>query len=910
MWAAFLEFVTKNANPIGLLLVGALIGLLVTKVGPWLFQQAQKFGAAFLALVSGRWQDYKFERRYLDWLIARHRYLGQLPSNVAVAFGEQAALAELEQVYVAISVTPSGVTSSQESVFQDVGELRWLRRPSWWTLFIPKGFRREEEPVQSDIGRAIEQHARLVIRGDPGSGKTTLLRYLAVTCARALRNNKREGDSRTVVYERLRWKKRPFPIFVSLGLHSRVTAWEKGRSLLDACADEFARELEGCPTHFFERRLKRGNCLILLDAFDDLGSREARGQMAQYISGLLNRFPDASNRIVVTTRIAGYEGQLDTRDFSVQTVQPLKDADIKALVRQRYHAIALSESRDRSAAEVELVRKRTTQKAEQLLEELRRNPRLYALAVNPLLLSLIVLDHSVNLGLPKERHILYRDCVEILAARWRQHGRAQLGLSTIEGQELTLSNKIALLQAVALTMQQQRTRSDAGQISIRRSQVESLIAEELPKFFPTQMAADPTARQLLSQQKAAAWLDGIKLESGILVELGLDEAGEPVISFSHLTFQEYLAACALKEEEGLPSLLLETLLNPTWEEVTLLYVGMVQQATPVVQKLIALAAGQPSGWLVAGRCLTERATVAEAERQAVMRGLHNLICTGAESLRVRGCEVLTNIGAADSLPLLAEVAEKDKAWAVRYAAAQALGRLGDPRFQRDEPQMVTVPAGEFMMGGKDYDDEKPVHQVSLPEYRIGRYPVTNAEYQRFLDDTDHPWPASWEEGRYPAGKANHPVVTVSWHDALAYCKWLSQKTGKIYRLPTEAEWEKAARGTDGREYPWGNDFDKTKCNTQESGILTTTSVGIYLEGASPYGVHDMAGNVWEWCADWFNENEYKGRENSIVKDPQGPKEGTYRVLRGGSFVLDLRLARCAGRSGSSRSSGAGSSGFG
>lgn len=621
MWAAFLEFVTKNANAIGLLIVGALIGLLVTKVAPWLLHQAGSITVAFLALVSGRWRDYRFERRYLNWLIARHRYLGQLPSNVAVAIGEQAQLAELEKVYVALSFTPTGGTASERPPFREVGEILWRRGHYWWMRFMPERFRRKEERIQSDIGRAVQAHSRLVIRGDPGSGKTTLVKYLAVTCARALRNNKREGDNRKVVYERLGWKKRPFPIFVSLGLHGRVTSWEKGRSLLDACADEFARDLEGCPPGFFERRLRRGNCLILLDAFDELGSREARGQMAQYISGLWNRFPESRNRIVVTTRIVGYEGQLDTRDFSVQTVQPLKHADINALVRQRHHAIALNESRNRSAAEAELVRKRTAQKAEQLLVELRRNPRLYALAVNPLLLSLIVLDHSIKLVLPGERHILYRDCVEILAARWRQHGRAQLGLPVIEEQDLTVSNKIALLQAIALTMQQERTRSDAAQVPIPRSQVESLITEELPKFLSTQMPADPTACQMQCQQKAAAWLDGIKVESGILVEVGLDEAGEPIISFSHLTFQEYLAASALKEQEGLPSLLLENLLNPAWEEVLLLYSGMVQEATPIVQRLIALAANQPSGWLVAGRCLTERATIAERERQAVINSL-------------------------------------------------------------------------------------------------------------------------------------------------------------------------------------------------------------------------------------------------------------------------------------------------
>ena len=229
-----------------------------------------------------------------------------------------------------------------------------------------------------------------------------------------------------------------------------------------------------------------------------------------------------------------------------------------------------------------------------------------------------------------------------------------------------------------------------------------------------------------------------------------------------------------------------------------------------------------------------------------------------------------------------------------------------------EPQMVRIPAGVFQMGSneeqvqqavaaglsKEYAEwEQPQHRVELSEYSIGKYPVTNVEYQAFVKDTGQPSPENWDGVNYPQEKGDHPVVNVSWDDAVAYCKWLSEKTGKSYRLPTEAEWEKAARGTDGRIYPWGNDWDQTRLNSAEGGPGDTTPVGQYspVGGDSPYGASDMAGNVWEWCADWFNGNEYKGRENAIVKDPQGPKEGSRRVLRGGSFVYSHWLARCADR---------------
>jgi formylglycine-generating enzyme required for sulfatase activity len=133
------------------------------------------------------------------------------------------------------------------------------------------------------------------------------------------------------------------------------------------------------------------------------------------------------------------------------------------------------------------------------------------------------------------------------------------------------------------------------------------------------------------------------------------------------------------------------------------------------------------------------------------------------------------------------------------------------------------------------------------------------------------------------------VVVVSWYEAAAYANWLSEVTAKPYRLPTEAEWEKAARGIDGRKYPWGNEFDKIFCNSDESGLGRTSPVGIFPKGKSLYGCYDMAGNVWEWCADWFDENYYS---NCPVKNPPGPTSGSHRVYRGGSWLLDAESCAC------------------
>lgn len=227
-----------------------------------------------------------------------------------------------------------------------------------------------------------------------------------------------------------------------------------------------------------------------------------------------------------------------------------------------------------------------------------------------------------------------------------------------------------------------------------------------------------------------------------------------------------------------------------------------------------------------------------------------------------------------------------------------------------EPQMINIPAGKFLMGStkeqalqaiKDgvskewVESEQPQHIVELPEYSIGKYPVTNREYQAFIQDAKYKSPRGWDANQFPSGKGSHPVANVSWDDAVAYCRWLSEKTGKKYHLPTEAEWEKAARGVDGRIYPWGNVFDTRKVNTEELQIGTTSDVGRFSpEGDSPYGCADISGNVMEWCNDWFDQDEYKNRKNNTV-DPQGPQTGSYRVLRGGSFSLNRKASRCSYR---------------
>jgi len=206
--------------------------------------------------------------------------------------------------------------------------------------------------------------------------------------------------------------------------------------------------------------------------------------------------------------------------------------------------------------------------------------------------------------------------------------------------------------------------------------------------------------------------------------------------------------------------------------------------------------------------------------------------------------------------------------------------------------MVEIPAGPFIMGNNNgRQDEAPAHEVDVPAFEIDKFEVTNADFAQFVEATDYQTDAektglsrTWRDAA--EGKDNHPVVYASWNDATAYCKWVGK------RLPTEAEWEKAARGSDERLYPWGIEYDPNKVNGQDSGIRGTTAVGSFADGASPYGVLDMAGNVWEWTADW-----YEAYPGSSYQSPYYGEQ--FRVVRGGGWFETADFLRTTTRNATS-----------
>jgi formylglycine-generating enzyme required for sulfatase activity len=410
-------------------------------------------------------------------------------------------------------------------------------------------------------------------------------------------------------------------------------------------------------------------------------------------------------------------------------------------------------------------------------------------------------------------------------------------------------------------------------------------------------------------------MDYLSQRAGILIPRGVK-----VFTFPHRTFQEYLAACHLADY-GYPAQVAELARAAPnrWREAALLAAARVAENAawalwPLIETLCpaepAAQATEEDAWgsLIAGQALAEtadpaRLTDADHAKQArVQRWLVHILKQGR-------------------LPAVE-----------RARGGDLLARLGDPRFAASarylpaEPLLgfVEIPAGPFRMGsdpqrdGDARSEEQPQHDVTLPAFYIARYPTTVAQFRAFV-----------EENKYRpcnpdclTGVANHPVVKVTWHDALAYCNWLTGQlkdgpaTQESLRdllrdgkwrvtLPSEAEWEKTARGPstgsgDGRIYPWGDRFDPDCANTSQTGLGRTSSVGTFPRDASPFGVLDMSGNVWEWTRSlWdegFSDLKYKypyrandGRENLTAPDRMR------RVLRGGSWRDIQSYTRCASR---------------
>ena len=781
--------------------------------------------------------------RYLTHIIAHNRYL-QLQG---IRSGGRLVHIELEQIYITLRATQQRMVSA---------EARWLEAEAQ----LAPGERHRlhyraegtvTETVTVRINEALSAHRRLVVLGDPGSGKTTLLRYLALLYAGDL------SSQTDVVSQHLGLDETELlPILLPLRqlgafLSQHAEASTEGHQLL---LTFLQRSLENerihVPLDFFDPYLTQGQAIVLLDGLDEVASADLRRRVARLVESFTCAYPDC--RFVVTSRIVGYTdaARLGER-YTTTTVRDFTLADVKKFLSYWHRLVFISQLGYGEAAD-----HAAQQQTEQLLAAIRGNERILELAINPLLLTVIALVHRDRVKLPDRRAELYEEAVAVLLGKWDEARGVTLEQPILPDRPFDTTDRRLLLQSVALHMHEQQ------QKEIETEALQKLLGQLFQPFV-----ADET----LVNKAVSRFLRLIEERTGLLVA-----RGDGVYTFSHLTFQEYLTALAVAARDDYVAYTLAHSGEAWWREVILLAAGHLS-----LQSLER----------------TSRLVLAIADYKSEPVPYHNLVLA-SECLRDVGegrvnrevGETITSRlrdGLASPPSMRARWFKQKQAtvdWVERRSAAvNALVRAGAGYWTQPygDPEWVVIPAGAFTMGKKG-----SARRVELPDYAIARVPITNAQYQLFVEATGHEVPGHWEDNRPPKGLESHPVVYVSWRDAIAYCRWLSEVTGKPITLPSEAEWEKAARGDkDTRIYPWGDTFDRLRCNTRELGMQTTTPVGIFPDGASPYGVLDMSGNVWEWCG-----NKYANPNDETIDDSDDE-----RVLRGGSWYDNQSLTRVASR---------------
>lgn len=797
---------------------------------------------------------------------------------------------------------------------------------------------------------ALAHHRELTLLGKPGSGKSTLASYVALHLAQA-------GLSRAEASAALGpgWAYGPLlPVRVVLrqfaaGLPDTA---QPGRAadLWDFIKAEFKRS--GLPEQagrLIERLARQSGALFLFDGLDEAGDAARRARVLEAVDDFKGTAGEKC-RFLLTARPYAWPANLSAK-AGVYRLADLGDDQIEAFIRRWYEAMVRAEWESANEA---AEKQRALARAAQL-------PYLLPLARNPLLLTLMAALHTNRGRLPDDRADLYDEMVKLLLEHWnRASGADRALLETLAVPGLTLDHLRSVIQDLAFEMH----RGHAG-----REGPADIDEDWLRRAF----------RRVLqdSGDKAERVIAYIEDRAGLLIGQGVRD-GARQFTFPHRTFQEYLAACHLAGRPDFTEQAVELAnTDPAhWREVLV---------------LAARQAKAGRGIPVADALVHGRSHADHGRRQmATDRAWARAILAGEQLLEI-------GLAAVQASDAHSAVQERVVSWLVealnqaalpaqeRARAGRVLGKLGDPR-----PEVMTVdgmlfclvPAGPFYMGSDKGEDpeaepaELPLHVVELPRFFIGRSPVTQAQFDEFVQAGGYTAERYWGEARAagrwkddqvrrqsvdfskgevkiidewarkprsfgePWDLGNHPVVGISWYEALAFTRWLTEHwraqgwlpAGWEVRLPSEAEWEKAARGGQQvpaeiplprpaamltaessprlrdnpeprRRYPWSGGFSPECANTGETEIRSTSTPGCFIPGQSPYAIQDLSGNVWEWTRSLWGKQLDKP-----LKYPYDPLDSwrenleaeadVMRVLRGGSFHHNRGGARCAYRLGS------------
>jgi formylglycine-generating enzyme required for sulfatase activity len=768
---------------------------------------------------------------------------------------------------------------------------------------------RETRPLPA-LEATIANHC-LVLLGDPGSGKSTFVSHVGLCLA----SHRLEPNAGWLA--RLPgWPDKDqnlIPIYVTLRDFARSLPADKKKPDMCLLSEFIVKRLEAENLQAAQgpllQALEEGRAVLLLDGLDEVPTADQRTFIRDVVAAFLGRYKRC--RALVTCRTLSYQDKdkaWQLPDVPSFELAPFDEGKINRFIDAWYAELG----------RLGAVRPEDTGALAGRLREAVRRPDLWQLAPNPLLLSVMALVHTHKGRLPDARAMLYEDTVDILLWRWEQlkivgeGEQPQLRQLLLEAGRSDVDLKRVLWE---LAFEAHKGGGAADKDALADIPEMTLVTS-LAKLHP---ANDYGWAQKVVEQ--------IKERAGLLLER---QPG--AFAFPHRTFQEYLAGGYLSAQADFAKQAAALVSEGAfWREVILLAVGRLVYLSGDMDKPLALAAEL---------CPGDAPDEGLLWRKAWLAG-DVLLEIGLSRVRdsAHGREL------AERIPnRLADLVSHGSLTPVeRAAAGRTLAKLGDTRrgvavSSNGLPDILwcEVPKGEFRMG-----QGKEEHTVALPDFYISRFPITQRQFQAFTDAGGYAVKAYWTEaekagvwtkegvkGRWDEkprvgptryGESfdlpSHPAVGITWYEALAFCRWLDDQRrlrelpmslwedGKIVpfapdpkwsiTLPSEEEWEKAARGTDGRIYPWIGDADPYSANYNETGIGMTSAVGCFPQGVSPYGAEDMSGNVWEWTRSAYGPYPYESKRENL----SAPKD-TARVLRGGSFNYEVNYVRCAYRFGS------------
>ena len=733
---------------------------------------------------------------------------------------------------------------------------------------------------------AMGIYNKVVLLGDPGSGKSSFVNQLAARLALARLCEKEKKPFDALPYGlRSEW----LPVVMTLrdlaprlaDIPSNLNVVKEHEALVAAIWDQWRADLardiagglagglaEGLAEDFadeLEAALDQGRVLLCFDGLDEV-PEATRVRVRKAVLALLHDYRKVIH-ILITCRTRSYQDELFPKQFVRQEVALFDEDKITAFVRQWYAA--------------RLPPDEAAPKAEELARA-ALEPSLRELAQNPMLLTTMALLHQRQLGLPKERAKLYNDAVGVLMERWQKKGIAvPPKLEQTLKDNRKLREMLRTIAHAAHTAQSQNSEADL-------SRGELLTLLEQNQFLGAQ------------DNLPSDFLDYIDQRAGLLIGLGGDgSAAKPkTYKFPHRTFQEYLTGCYLvagRDREILARYEACAKAGDYWALAALLGAEELLHVKDDPEAVLDLAYKL---------CPLTRPPQNTAEWRALLwSGQCAVLLTKERVLRDRSADggrayldrllprLVTLL--TDPTPLLP--AQE------RAEAGRVLARLGDPRREVLDVDAIfdtlcPIPAGEFWMGSDEsdpesYENERPLHRQRIAQpYAIARFPVTQAQYQTFVADGGYLQAQWWRQagqywqlgagfkGQYDDAPRtqpnqytderfllpNHPVVGVSWHEAVAFCQWLTARWRKagvltakqVVRLPSEAEWERAARGDqDQRSRPWGDGLTTEQANYSDTNLGSTSAVGTFAAGRAACGAEELIGNVDEWTSTkWEGED--------------------------------------------------------